>query len=314
MQTPSALLSEQVVATAPDHTELPDEDGTFMHNFQELPQRSLLSGSLRPRLKVLHPDEQYCIGCDSGIYWKLTQPVLAGCKAPDWFYIPDVPPMLNGELRRSYVLWQEGIRPVVVMEYASGDGREERDTTPGSGKFWVYERAIGAAYYAIYEVTKARVELHKLNGARYILVPPNAAGRFPIDVLGVELGIWHGTYQGQELPWLRVWDSETGKLLSSTEEREEAQERLAETEKTRADTAEGLLDDTRRMLQEECERAEEERRKAEKAGHEAEEQRRKAEKAGHEAVEQRRKAEQERQRAARLAEKLREMGIDPDAG
>ena len=46
--------------------------------------------------------------------------------------------------------------PVLMIEFVSGDGREERDTTPNSGKFWVYERGIRAAYYAIYEFAPGR--------------------------------------------------------------------------------------------------------------------------------------------------------------
>jgi hypothetical protein len=62
-------------------------------------------------LQQLHPDGQYCIGQDSGIYWTLTQPPKKGAEAPDWFYVANVPPLLNGEYRRSYVLWKEKIVP-----------------------------------------------------------------------------------------------------------------------------------------------------------------------------------------------------------
>jgi hypothetical protein len=52
----------------PDHTQLPGSDGTFVKNFQEHPQSILLTDSLLPTLQKLHPDGQYCIGQDSGIY------------------------------------------------------------------------------------------------------------------------------------------------------------------------------------------------------------------------------------------------------
>lgn len=55
----------------PDHTELPDEDGSFVKNFQEHHQSLLLTDSIRPVLQKLHPDGQYCIGQDSGIYWNI---------------------------------------------------------------------------------------------------------------------------------------------------------------------------------------------------------------------------------------------------
>ncbi|WP_241392638.1 hypothetical protein [Rippkaea orientalis] len=41
----------------------------------------------------------YCIGQDSGIYWRMTDPSEQGAIAPDWFDVPNVPPTLNGEIR-----------------------------------------------------------------------------------------------------------------------------------------------------------------------------------------------------------------------
>ena len=40
----------------PDHTQLPESDGTFVKNFQEHPQSLLLTSSIRPVLDQLHPD------------------------------------------------------------------------------------------------------------------------------------------------------------------------------------------------------------------------------------------------------------------
>ncbi len=116
----------------PDHTQLPCEDGTFKKSFQETPQSILLTGAVEPHLAQLHPQGDYALGCDSGIYFRLTDPPLAGCKSPDWFYVPAVFQMLDGQFRRSYVLWQEMVAPLIVIEYASGDGSEERDQTPGA--------------------------------------------------------------------------------------------------------------------------------------------------------------------------------------
>ncbi len=209
----------------PDHTQLPCEDGTFVKNFQEHPQSVLLTDSVRPVLDALHPDGQYCIGQDSGIYWRMTDPPQRGAEAPDWFYVANVPPTLDGQMRRSYVLWHEIIPPQIVIEFVSGTGAEERDRTPWTGKFWVYETAIRPAYYAIYEVQKAQVEVYFLQASRYHLLPPNERGHFPIAELGVELGIWSGTYQNVELPWLRWWDADGNLLLSGYERAERERER-----------------------------------------------------------------------------------------
>ena len=239
-------------ASLPDHTQLPDSDGNFVKNFQEPPEGDLLTDCITPILQQIHPDGQYCIGRDCGIYWRMTEPPEPperGAEAPDWFYVPDVPPKLNGEIRRSYVLWKEFVAPLIALEFVSGDGTEERDKTPKKGKFWVYERAIRVPYYGIYEVKKALVEVYQLVNGRYQLMPANERGHYPIEPLGVELGIWQGVYQNQEWPWLRWWDIE-GNLLLTAEERLEQERQEKELAQQRAE--------------QERQRAEQERQRAER--------------------------------------------------
>ncbi|MBE9165465.1 MULTISPECIES: Uma2 family endonuclease [Microcoleaceae] len=270
---------ELEVTHLPDHTELPDSDGTFVKNFQELPQSIILTDSLRPILQQLHPDGRYRIGQDCGIYWRLTDPPERGAEAPDWFYVPNVPPLLNGEVRRSYVLWKEYVAPLIVLEFVSGNGSEERDRTPPPepgqsqqqkvGKFWVYEQAIRVPFYGIYEVKKASVEMYHLEDNCYQRMSANDRGRYRIPQLGVELGIWQGEYDEMNLPWLRWWDSE-GNLLLIGEERAAEEHLRAERESLRA--------------QQESLRAQQESLRA----------------------------QEEKQRADRLAERLRQMGINPD--
>jgi Uma2 family endonuclease len=210
----------------PDHTQLPDKDGSIVINFQEAPQSTALTDSLLPYLTRVYPDGQYLIGMDCGIYWRVTDPPLDGCKAPDWFLVPDVPPMLAGRIRRSYVLWQEIIPPLIVIEYVSGDGSEERDRTPHQGKFWVYERGIRAWYYAIFEAEKDQVEVYELHRGRYQRLCPNERGRYTIVPLDVELGIWHGRFHNMEASWLRWWDRDGNLLLTGGERADRLAERL----------------------------------------------------------------------------------------
>lgn len=56
------LYDPERVTVLPDHTQLPESDGTFVKNFQEHPQSVLLTDSLQPILEQLHPDGQYTIG------------------------------------------------------------------------------------------------------------------------------------------------------------------------------------------------------------------------------------------------------------
>ena len=270
MTFPTQLPERERIAL-PDHTQLPCEDGTFVKNLQEHPQSVLLTDSILPVLQQLRPDGQYCIGQDSGIYWRLPQPpepLVKGAEAPDWFLVLGVPPMLDGQMRGSYVLWQELIAPLIVLEFVSGNGAEERDKTPMKGKFWVYERAIRPAFYGIYEVKKASIEVYQLVDNRYELLAPNERGHYPIPPLGVELGIWQGDYAASTLPWMRWWDLQGNLLLTGFER--------------------AALTDV--QLQQERQRAERERQRAEQA---------------------KSQLQQERQRAEQLAQKLQELGIDP---
>src|SRR5262249_62203333 len=74
--------------------------------------------------------------------------------APDWFYVPGVAPGPEGRIFRSYVMWQEKKPPLVLLEFVSGSGGEERDRTPLVGKFWIYEQEVRAPYYGIFEPEK----------------------------------------------------------------------------------------------------------------------------------------------------------------
>lgn len=220
----------------PDHTELPDSDGTFVKNFQEHPQSVLLTDSIWPILDARHPDGNFAIGQDSGIYWRLTEPdepAYNGAVSPDWYYIPNVPPMLDGVHRRSYVLWQEHQLPYLILEFVSGDGSEERDRTKGQGKFWIYEQVIRPGYYGIYFGFTGELEFYALNGGGFKPMQPNRRNHIAIPDLGIEFGIWNGMYRNVEAPWLRIWDSE-GKLLLTGEERADQEAQRADQEAQRA--------------------------------------------------------------------------------
>jgi Uma2 family endonuclease len=305
---PNPLASKiipPIPISLPDHTQLPESDGTFVKNFQEHPQSLVLTSSIEPILQKLHPDGRYCIGQDSGIYWNLTEPPEKGAEAPDWFYVPNVPPFLNGEYRRSYVMWKEIVAPLIAIEFVSGNGSEERDASPPpeneedidlktvkkkkAGKFWVYEQAIRIPYYGIYDVRKAAIDLYHLVGGKYERLESNERGHFPIAPLGVELGILLGA-EATPIPWLRFWD-EDGNLLLTGDERAIAEKQarlLAEQAQQQAEQAQLL---------------------AEQAQQQAEQAQQQAEAIAEQAHFAQQKAEQ---KANRLAEMLRTLGVNPD--
>jgi Uma2 family endonuclease len=211
----ASILAPNV--SLPDHTQLPCKDDMPVRNTQEPWQSALLSTTIEPVLRKSYPAGDYFIGQDNGIYWEFTTPPALGCKSPDWYLVLEVPHLLEGQLRRSYVLWQEMVHPFIILEYASDGGAEERDTTAPRGKFWVYERRIRPPYYGIFLPDQATIEMYHLIEDRFEPMPPNSAGRFPLSSLGIELGIWQGKFAGFDIGWMRWWDDQGNLLLTGEE-------------------------------------------------------------------------------------------------
>ena len=233
--------------TLPDHTQLPDSDGTFVKNFQEHPQSIVLTSSIAPVLEKLHSDGRYCIGQDSGIYWRMMEPPEKGAEAPDWFYVPNVSPLLDGEYRRSYVLWKEFVAPLIAIEFVSGNGSEERDATAPSetekaGKFWVYEQAIRIPFYVVFDAWKDNLEAYQLVNGRYVQMKPNDRKHYPISPMCVEIGL----QQVGTTTWLRWWD-DTGNLLLTGDERAVQAEAIADQQSAIAVQQSAIADQERQQ-------------------------------------------------------------------
>ena len=275
--TPSPPFIATKSITLLDHKQLPESDGTFVKNFQEHPQSIILTSSIAPVLEKLHPDGRYCIGQDSGIYWRLMEPPEKGAEAPDWFYVPNVSPLLDGEYRRSYVMWKEYVVPLIAIEFVSGSGAEERDATPPSatekaGKFWVYEQAIRIPFYAIFDAWRDNLEVYQLVDNRYTEIHPNDRGNYSIQPMGVELGL----KLENGVSWLRWWD-DAGNLLLTGDERAVQSEAIANQERAIANQE--------RLAKEQAEAIADRERVI---------------------------ADQERQQKEKLANYLRAIGINPD--
>ncbi len=271
-----------LVKSWPTHLDLPETDGLPVDNDYQPNQGHLLTSAIRPRLDVAHPAGDFAIGEDTGIYWKTTTDPLQGCKAPDWFYVSGCRPIPPGEFRRSYVLWDEGVAPTLVVEFVSGSGSEEHDDTPVSGRYWVYRRGVRAANYAIHDPIRETLEVFRLNGVDYRPVVANAAGVFEIPEMGVALGHWNGRYGTHELTWVRFFEND-GRLIPH--EGEVADEAIAKAD-------------------EEKRRANRERRRANQANHRADQEKARAD-------EEKARADEAVADRTKLLAKLKANGINP---
>ncbi len=220
-------------------------------------------------------------------------------KAPDWFYVPQVRPIAQGQIRRSYTPNNEGDPVAIVMEFLSdSDGGElSMRSTPPYGKMYFYEKILQVPTYITYDPYEVNIEVRYLQEGKYIIQSANEQGRVWVPELELYLGIWFGQRLGQTMNWLRWWDK-LGNLLLWSSEQTQLERQKTELEHQRAE--------------QEHQRAEQEHQRAELERQKAEQERQKAEQERQRAELERQKAEQERQRSEKLAAKLRELGMDPD--
>jgi len=157
-------------------------------------------------------------------------------KAPDWFYVPQVQPVAEGVIRRSYTPNIEGANVAVVMEFLSeAEGGElSIRSTPPYGKLHFYEQILQIPTYITYDPYEVSLEARYLQDGRYVLQSVNEQGRVWIPELELYLGIWSGERLGQSMNWLRWWDNSGNLLLWSSEQAEQERQR-AEQERQRAD-------------------------------------------------------------------------------
>ncbi|MFO5494168.1 MAG: Uma2 family endonuclease, partial [Cuspidothrix sp.] len=83
-----------------------------------------------------------------------------------------------------------------------------------------------------------KLEVYHLVDFAYQKIQLNERGHYPIAPLGVELGLWQGSYlNNPEQLWLRWWDLD-GNLLLVGQEEAQLQKLRAEQQQQRAEQAE----------------------------------------------------------------------------
>jgi Uma2 family endonuclease len=208
-------------------------------------------------------------------------------KRPDWFLVVGASRLYQGvSMRSSYVIWDEKIPPVLIVEFLS-PGTEAEDlgrfatkppatAKPGKPphKFTVYEEILKIPNYVVFDESTQRIRYFRLINGRYqeqALAAQNP--RLWIPEINLGLGLWPGAFRHAPQLWLRWCDAQGNWLLTE-----------AETER----------------------QAKEMERRAKEVAQQAGE----AERRAKEAVQQ--AGEVERQEKERLANYLRSLGLDPD--
>lgn len=195
----------------PQEPGLPDE----FH----LVQSQLLRETFCP---LTYPADQIFTASDLNLYYDVRHTLWY--KRPDWFAVLGVSRLHEQrDLRLSYVVWQEGVDPFIVVELLSpGTEKEDlgqtlRDVDQPPTKWEVYERILKVPYYVVFDRYSDRLQAFGLILNRYqaLELPEN---RLWLEDLQLGLGLWQGTYQGTERPWLRWYDAAGNWILTPTEQ------------------------------------------------------------------------------------------------
>jgi len=194
-------------------------------------------------------------------------------KRPDWFGVVGVPRLYDEiDLRMSYVVWQEGVNPFVIVELLSpgtekedlGDNVNEEKLTHESGngagngrviqnqmdgkpprKWDVYEQVLRIPYYVVFSRYTNRLRVFELEGGHYLELEFSDSRVWMSD-LNLGLGLWEGEFLGIDRLWLRWYDIDGNWILTPEE-----QERLrAEVAESRAEEAEAQLESLIQRLRE----------------------------------------------------------------
>ncbi|WP_367142228.1 DUF4351 domain-containing protein [Moorena sp. SIO1F2] len=196
----------------PDEFQLPDDPVDDIYH-------PLLAAILREILELAgFITKSMLIGSNFGLCANVDGKTVV--KAPDWFYVPSVFPVLPGVIRRSYTPHTEGEVPAVVMEFLSEKEQGEYSMNPRYpyGKWYFYEQILQVPIYVIFDPASGSLEMRSLNSGSYTLQQPDANGRYWIESMGLFLGVWYGKKSEITNYWLRWWDS-SGNLLPWGEEK-----------------------------------------------------------------------------------------------
>lgn len=214
----------------PEELGLPDE----FHDFQPK--------LLRETCQVTtYPADQIFIGADLNLYYDGRHPQWYKC--PDWFLVLGATTTdRQEELRWSYVTWQEGVNPFLVVELLSPGTEDEdlgqklRELGKPAQKWDVYERILRVPFYVVFDRYQHHLRVFALEQGRYRqleLIEP----RYWFTELGLGLGLWVGRYQGIQGKWLR-WYNQAGEWLPTLAERAQIAELQAEQAEEKALQAE----------------------------------------------------------------------------
>lgn len=228
----------------PTQDQLPCDDGIPMETARHKLQMDLL---VNPLSSWLANREAYVAG-NMFVYFSPNQVKNHDFRGPDVFVALDVP---RGE-RKSWVVWEEGKGPDVVIELLSASTA----TFDKQQKKEIYQRRLRVPEYFWFDPFNADdFAGFAIQDHLYEPIIPDEQGRLISQQLDLALVRWHGSYFDTTTTWLR-WATLDGVLLPTDQEiAEQAQQQAeqaqqqAEQAQQRAEQAESLLEQERQLTQ-----------------------------------------------------------------
>jgi Uma2 family endonuclease len=274
----------------PTAEDLPDSDETPVDNELQNDIPNMLLNLLR---SIWSDRQDWFFGVDMCYYYEanLKEPKKSKAIVPDGFLAIGVPRLKDECGRLSYVLWQEQVKPIMVLEVISKEYNGEYEE-----KLRQYQN-LGILYYVVYNSLSGRrgrykkhesLEVYKLIDNKYELLPsvslfPESGKVVWIPEIGLGLGCERHVYGNWEREWLYWYDCDCLRYPTA-EERAEQERMIARQERTIA-SQERLA-----------------KQQAEAIANQEREQK----------LQERQQKLQERQQKEKLANYLRSMGINPD--
>jgi Uma2 family endonuclease len=226
----SFIKPKVVNAALPTMYDLPSEDpedSGLPDEFHDL-QPELLSATLR--LTDVKSDRIFT-GTDLNLYYDVQH--LKWYKRPDWFVAIGVPWLYDGwDMRLSYVVWDEGVSPSVVVELLSpGTDKEDLGLTESEAgkpptKWVVYEQILKVPNYILYDRYSDVLRAYRLVNGRYQALEIQDE-RTWMPELKIGLGLWQGQYKGKGRKWLRWLDTDGNWIPTPEENLEKAEAKAA---------------------------------------------------------------------------------------
>ncbi len=212
-QTPTVL-------TLPTQDELPSDDGIPMESQRHKLQMDLLIYPLIPWLK--NREDGY-VGGNMFVYFSSAQLKNQDFRGPDVFVVLGVP---KGE-RKSWVVWEEGKAPDVVIELLSEQTAQEDKTT----KKQIYQDRLRVPEYFWYDPFNLEdLAGFILEDGIYQPLSFDSQNKLISQRLGLSLVLWQGTYQEVNTVWLR-WANLDGTILpTGGEKAQEAEQKATQAE------------------------------------------------------------------------------------